>query len=99
MRGAADSRRPFAGFTFGVLTTTLIVQDEVRELHACGLRLLEIFLSRPVQIFSKPHLIDRLFSFDEAVRDSTIEIHMGWSRWKLEGSGARLETLKDMATV
>nr|WP_111298010.1 response regulator transcription factor [Paracoccus saliphilus] len=92
--GAADSRRHFAGFTFDALAATVLIGDETRELRARELRLLEILLSRPGQAYSKAHLIDRLFSFDEEVSDNAIEVYVGRLRRKLEGSGARLETLR-----
>ena len=92
--GAADSRQHFAGFTFDALAATLTIGDETRELRARELRLLEILLSRPGQTYSKSHLIDRLFSFDEEVSDNAIEVYVGRLRRKLDGSGARLETLR-----
>ncbi|MEO1910295.1 MAG: response regulator transcription factor [Paracoccus sp. (in: a-proteobacteria)] len=92
--GAIDSRRHFAGFVFDQLAATLTIGDEVRELRARELRLLEILLSRPGQAYSKAHLIDRLFSFDEEVSDNAIEVYVGRLRKKLDGSGARLETLR-----
>ena len=92
--GAADSRQHFKGFTFDALAATLTIGDETRELRARELRLLEILLSRPGQTYSKSHLIDRLFSFDEEVSDNAIEVYVGRLRRKLDGSGARLETLR-----
>ncbi len=92
--GAADSRQRFAGFVFNSLAATLTIGDETRELRARELRLLEILLSRPGQTYSKSHLIDRLFSFDEEVSDNAIEVYVGRLRRKLDGSGARLETLR-----
>lgn len=92
--GAADSRRHFAGFTFDAMAATLEVGGETRPLRARELRLLEILLSRPGQAYSKAHLIDRLFSFDEEVSDNAIEVYVGRLRRKLDGSGARLETLR-----
>ena len=92
--GAADSRRHFAGFTFDALSASITVGGERRELRARELRLLEILLSRPGQTYSKAHLIDRLFSFDEEVTDNAIEVYVGRLRRKLEGSGARIETLR-----
>jgi two-component system response regulator TctD len=92
--GTVDSRRHFAGFIFDQLAATLTIGDEVRELRARELRLLEILLSRPGQAYSKAHLIDRLFSFDEEVSDNAIEVYVGRLRRKLDGSGARLETLR-----
>lgn len=90
----SDSRQHFAGFTFDALAATLTIGDEVRELRARELRLLEILLSRPGQAFSKSHLIDRLFSFEESVSDNAIEVYIGRLRRKLEGSGAKLQTLR-----
>ena len=92
--GAADSRQHFAGFIFDSLAATLTIGEETRELRARELRLLEIMLSRPGQTYSKSHLIDRLFSFDEEVSDNAIEVYVGRLRRKLDGSGARLETLR-----
>lgn len=92
--GAADSRQHFKGFTFDALAATLTIGDETRELRARELRLLEMLLSRPGQTYSKSHLIDRLFSFDEEVGDNAIEVYVGRLRRKLDGSGARLETLR-----
>lgn len=92
--GAADSRQRFAGFVFDSLAATLTIGGETRELRARELRLLEILLSRPGQTYSKSHLIDRLFSFDEEVSDNAIEVYVGRLRRKLDGSGARLETLR-----
>jgi two-component system response regulator TctD len=92
--GTVDSRRHFTGFIFDQLAATLTIGTEVRELRARELRLLEILLSRPGQAYSKAHLIDRLFSFDEEVSDNAIEVYVGRLRRKLDGSGARLETLR-----
>lgn len=94
--GVADSRQHYAGFIFDALAATLTIGDEVRELRARELRLLEILLSRPGQTYSKAHLIDRLFSFDEEVSDNAIEVYIARLRRKLEGSGARLETLRSV---
>ena len=46
------------------------------------------------RIFSRAHLCDRLFSYAEAVTDNAIEVYVGRLRKKLEGSGARIETVR-----
>lgn len=92
--GAADSRRHFAGFVFDQLAATITVAGETRELRARELRLLEILLSPPGQAYSKAHLIDRMFSFDEEVSENVIEVYVGRLRRKLKGSGARIVTLR-----
>ena len=76
--------------------TLASVAEEVRPLRARELRLLEILLNRPGQVCSKAQLIDRLFSYDEEVGDNAIEVYIARLRRKLEGSGARLETLRGL---
>lgn len=92
--GALQTVRSFAGLTFNPLSATLLVGSETRELRNRELRLLEILLSAPERIFSKAHLCDRLFSYAEAVTDNAIEVYVGRLRKKLEGSGARIETVR-----
>ena len=50
------------------------------------LRLFEIFAGAPNQIFSKPKLLDRLFSYDEDVTENAIEVYIGRLRKHLIGS-------------
>ena len=76
--------------------TLASVAEEVRPLRARELRLLEILLNRPGQVCSKAQLIDGLFSYDEEVGDNAIEVYIARLRRKLEGSGARLETLRGL---
>lgn len=94
--GVAQPARQFAGFAFDPLAATLTVAGETRALRTRELRLLEILLTRPGQTFSKSHLIDRLFSYDETVSDNAIEVYIARLRRKLEGSGARLETQRGL---
>ncbi|MBI1218671.1 MAG: response regulator [Rhodobacteraceae bacterium] len=92
--GAAQTVQTFPGFTFDPLTATLTIDGEPRELRNRELRLLEVLLAAPERIFSKSQLCDRLFSFAEPVTDNAIEVYVGRLRKKLEGSGARIETLR-----
>jgi two-component system response regulator TctD len=92
--GAAQTLRSFADLTFDPLTATLTVAGETRELRNRELRLFEILLSGPDRIFSKGQLCDRLFSAAEAVSDNAIEVYVGRLRRKLDGSRARIETVR-----
>jgi two-component system response regulator TctD len=58
--------------------------------------LLEIFLSAPDRIFSKPKLVDRLFSYDEDVSDNAIEVYVGRLRKHLSGSDVEIVTVRGM---
>ena len=60
------------------------------------LRLLEVFFISPGQIFSKSHLMDRLFSFAEDISENAIEVYVGRLRKKLEDSSAKIETVRGM---
>ncbi len=94
-RGAAlQTVQHFAGMTFNPLTASLLVGGEVRELRNRELRLLEILIAAPQRIFSKGQLCDRLFSYAESVTDNAIEVYVARLRKKIEGSGARIETVR-----
>lgn len=56
------------------------------------LRLLELFMNAPGQIFSKGKLLDRLFSYDGTVTENAIEVYVGRLRKHLEGSGTTIST-------
>lgn len=60
------------------------------------LRLLELFLNAPGQIFSKSKLADRLFSYDEDVSENAIEVYIGRLRKHLSASNVRITTLRGL---
>lgn len=94
-RGSAlQTVQTFAGLSFNPLNANVSVGGEVRELRNRELRLLEILLAAPDRIFSKGQLCDRLFSYAESVTDNAIEVYVARLRKKLEGSGARIETVR-----
>lgn len=94
-RGVAlQTVQQFAGLIFNPLNATVRVGDEQRELRNRELRLLEILMAAPGRIFSKNQICDRLFSYAESVTDNAIEVYVGRLRRKLDGSGARIETVR-----
>lgn len=92
--GSANNLRHFAGIGFDALGGTIIIDGHSITLRNRELRLLETFFTAPNQIFSKSHLMDRLFSFAEDVSENAIEVYIGRLRKKLEGSNAKLETVR-----
>jgi len=60
------------------------------------LRLLELFLNAPGQIFSKSKLADRLFSYDEDVSENAIEVYIGRLRRHLSASKVKITTLRGL---
>lgn len=58
------------------------------------LRLLEVFFKAPGQVFSKSHLIDRMFSLSDEASENAIEVYVARLRKRLDGSGTRIETVR-----
>lgn len=94
--GRAVPSQAFADLTFDPLQASITIGMEARELRNRELRLFEILISAPERIFSKAQLHDRLFSASEAVSDNAIEVYVGRLRRKLEGSQARIETVRGL---
>lgn len=77
--------------SLGALAIDLADRRVTRDGHAIALTarewvLFEAFLQKPGQLFSKPHLEERLYSFDDEVESNTIEVHVSRLRKKL-GAG------------
>lgn len=94
--GAARNAISIADVTFDSTTGVLAVGDRYETLRNREMRLLEVFIAAPSQIFSKNHLLDRLFSFSDDVSENAIEVYVGRLRKKLEGSRAQIETVRGM---
>lgn len=92
--GQAENTQSFADLTFNPLQASISFNGETRELRNRELRLFEILISAPDRIFSKSQLYDRLFSVSESVSDNAIEVYVGRVRKKLDGSKARIETVR-----
>jgi len=95
-QGDRSTSRRFGGVTFDPLAGTLTKGDQTVRLRNKELRLLEIFLGAPEQIFSKSKLMDRLFSYDEDVSDNAIEVYVGRLRRHLDGSDAQIVTVRGL---
>ena len=92
--GTSSPSVSFVDLTFDPLSATVRVAGLDRELRNRELRLFEILLAAPGRIYSKGQLCDRLFSATEAVTDNAIEVYVGRLRKKLDGSSARIETVR-----
>lgn len=94
----------------GITTTTIEIGDvafdpvaghvrvggETVTLRNRELRLLELFLNAPGQVFSKQKLADRLFSYDDDVSENAIEVYIGRLRKHLETSDLKITTLRGL---
>ena len=94
--GTAQNTKEFGGVILDAMTGTIRVGGQTETLRNRELRLLEVFFASPGQIFSKSHLMDRLFSFSDDVSENAIEVYVGRLRKKLEGSDVRIETVRGL---
>lgn len=92
--GQAANTQSYADISFDPLQASIDFNGQTRELRNRELRLFEILISAPDRIFSKAQLYDRLFSVSETVSDNAIEVYVGRLRKKLDGSAARIETVR-----
>lgn len=94
--GGARNEKRFGSLTFDPYAGTLQVGDTKVTLRNKELRLLEIFVNAPDRVFSKPNLVDRLFSFDDDVSENAIEVYVGRLRKHLQQSDVRIETVRGL---
>lgn len=71
---------------------TARVGDKVISLTRRELSLLEIFLARQTQIFSKAQLLDQLFGYNAEPSENSIEVTVARLRRKLVGTGVEITT-------
>ena len=94
--GNAKTTIEVGGVVFDPLAGHLTVGGEAVIMRNRELRLLELFLNAPGQIFSKSKLADRLFSYDEDVSENAIEVYIGRLRKHLSASKAKITTLRGL---
>ena len=95
-RGADSNQVTLGGVRFDPLAATLSVGERTVTLRNRELRLFEILLSAPDRVYSKSHLIDRLFPFDEEASENAIEVYIARLRKKLDGGGLKIETVRGL---
>ena len=94
--GAANNAKTYGDVVFDSTTGEVVVAGVAAQLRNREMRLLEVFFGAPGQIFSKAHLMDRLFSFSDEVSENAIEVYVGRLRRKLEPSQANIETVRGL---
>ncbi|MCP5086388.1 MAG: response regulator transcription factor [Rhodobacteraceae bacterium] len=94
--GTTRNVKKIGDITFDSVSGILQINGQDIMLRNRELRLLELFLSSPNQIFSKQKLADRLFSYVEDVSENAIEVYVGRIRKHLEGSSVRITTLRGL---
>ena len=94
--GAARNAISFGEIEIDSLAATLKVNGTEVKLRTKELRLFEVFINAPNQIFPKSQLLDRLFSYDVEASENAIEVYVGRLRKHLSGSNVSITTVRGM---
>lgn len=94
--GKGKTEIELGGAVFDPVAGTLQIDGAAIGLRNRELRLLELFMNAPGQIFSKQKLFDRLFSIDDDASENAIEVYVGRLRKHLEGCDLRITTLRGL---
>jgi DNA-binding response OmpR family regulator len=94
--GAAHNTISFGEIEFDSLAATLKVNGAEVKLRAKELRLFEVFINAPNQIFPKSQLLDRLFSYDVEASENAIEVYVARLRKHLSGSNVSITTVRGL---
>ncbi|WP_341368183.1 response regulator transcription factor [Yoonia sp. BS5-3] len=94
--GNAKTTIEIGGIIFDPVAGHLTVGGAAVTMRNRELRLLELFVNSPGQVFSKHKLADRLFSYDDDVSENAIEVYIGRLRKHLTGSELKITTLRGL---
>lgn len=94
--GAAQNKISYGEIEFDSLAATLKVNGAEVKLRTKELRLFEVFINAPNQIFPKSQLLDRLFSYDVEASENAIEVYVGRLRKHLSGSNVSITTVRGL---
>lgn len=94
--GNAKTVIEVGGVVFNPVAGHLSVGGKEVTMRNRELRLLELFLNAPGQIFSKNKLVDRLFSYENDVSENAIEVYIGRLRKHLSDSNLSITTLRGL---
>lgn len=94
--GSAQTVITLGDVEFNPVAGHVTVGGSILKLRNRELRLLELLINSPGQVFSKQKLFDRLFSYEDDASENAIEVYIGRLRKHLESSSLTITTLRGM---
>lgn len=94
--GGAQTVLKHGPLTLDQVGHVAMLDDQVLDLSARELNLLEILLQRPGRLVSKEQLVDRLCSWGEEVSNNAIEVYVHRLRRKIEFGRIRIVTVRGL---
>lgn len=86
---AADGVLEFGAVTIDVPRRELRIGGEPRHLTAREFDLLAAMAEHPNRVFTRDQLLTRVWGYDFAGDDRTVDVHVSWLRTKLRAAGDR----------
>ncbi|MEQ8356127.1 MAG: response regulator transcription factor [Kiloniellaceae bacterium] len=81
---------------FDAAASTVSAAGQPVDLRSRELRLLEVLVSSPGQVFSKAQLMDKLYGLAEDASENAIEVYIGRLRRKIQDGGVAIETVRGL---
>jgi len=76
--------------------STVSAAGQPLDLRSRELRLLEVLIASPGQVFSKAQLMDKLFGLADDASENAIEVYVGRLRRKIQDSGVVIDTVRGL---
>ena len=94
--GTASSLIRHGPLTFDATGRVAYINDQMVELSARELSLLEVLLQRSGRLVSKDQLVERLCEWGEEVSNNAIEVYIHRLRKKIEQGAVRIATVRGL---
>jgi len=94
--GTASSLLKHGTLTFDAAGRVAYINDQMIELSARELSLLEVLLQRSGRLVSKDQLVERLCEWGEEVSNNAIEVYIHRLRKKIEQGPVRIATVRGL---
>ncbi len=94
--GGGSTQWKHGPLTFDQVGRTAFINEEMVELSAREVGLLEVLMQRVGRLVSKEQLMDHLCEWGEEVSNNAIEVYVHRLRKKIEGGGVRIATVRGL---
>lgn len=84
----------FEGIKYDVRNYLLYIGDHEYKIPLKEAMLMEMFIRKPRQVFTREQIIDRIWGLEADILESNIEIYVHHLRKRLEGTNAKIETVR-----
>ena len=84
----------FEDIKYDVKNYMLYVGDSEYKIPLKEAMLMEMFIKKPRQVFTREQIIDRIWGLEADILESNIEIYVHHLRKRLENTNAKIETVR-----